>query len=526
MRLFAILVLVACAFIGWRFQDRLYRLNEPGQAADQKVLSHRDSAYTAISWVATPGNNTLQMRFFDRVEGGVCLHPTWTELAELSATVPGLAHLVPTAPVVPEPAERGWPAAWPLPDPGTVNASPYISLFPAGLLLNERLMAAAGGDLAKAEPRILIVGLGSGVGPAHLFHHIPKAKITVVDIDREVLHMVRAHYPLLVHMERVGALTLVAQDARTFIRYGAAGQPWDLVLLDAYTAGSTIPPHLMTREFFAQCAELVGEHGIVMANVIGSYGSDRTGTLVGQQHKVLGGAVRSMRAAQRADGTPLLPHAWVMPVFNAFSGGPSSFEQNRNSSRNNIVLASRQPLDPRGNEAGWRRLAAHVPLSGLPTGRWMSRVYAVGGDDWQSALIPATAIPEADAEVSGRFRTAPMGDGPAYVTMAQSDDTTVVTRLTAAVAAAANAGTGGLAFAPANWDRRGDRALRHDTDWVRLPREVWRVSVSFARQPTNGADLLVGPRDGDPARAGATWALADAPLFTDQKPNADIWNRQ
>ncbi|MFM2091613.1 MAG: hypothetical protein RLZZ127_2102, partial [Planctomycetota bacterium] len=257
-RILAVLALVGCAVLGWRFQDRLYRLNEADKPADQHVLAHRDSAYTAISWVATPGGNTLQMRFFDRVEGGVCLRPTWAELSALSASMPALAHLVPAQRPAVEPAERTWPADWPLPDPGTVNASPYISLFPVGLLMNERLMAAAGGDLAKAEPHILIVGLGSGVGPAHLFHHVPKAKITVVDIDREVIHMVRAHYPLLAHMEAVGALRLVAEDARTFIRYGAAGERWDLVLLDAYTAGSTIPPHLMTREFFAQCAELVG----------------------------------------------------------------------------------------------------------------------------------------------------------------------------------------------------------------------------------------------------------------------------
>jgi hypothetical protein len=232
-----------------------------------------------------------------------------------------------------------------------------------------------------------------------------------------------------------------------------------------------------------------------------------------------------MRDARRKDGTPLLPHAWVFPVFYAPLDGPSSFDQNLTGSRNNIVLASRTPLDPRRREAAWQRLAAHQPLPGLPTGRWTSRMYQGLGEGFSTAMIPAEAISEADAAVAFQFRPHGSGDGPAHLTDLRSNDGEVVARIATAVAEAARSGRAGIAAAPVGWDRRIQSVRRLDTDWIRLPREVWRVAVGFARQPTNGADMLVGPADWDPARATASWAIQDAPLFTDQKPNADIWNR-
>ena len=73
--------------------------------------------------------------------------------------------------------------------------------------------------------------------------------------------MVRKYYPLLRWLEEPDRLTadgrrrleFVAADARQFIRRQAADS-YDVVVLDAYTSGSTIPPHLMTREFYAEIA--------------------------------------------------------------------------------------------------------------------------------------------------------------------------------------------------------------------------------------------------------------------------------
>ena len=80
---------------------------------------------------------------------------------------------------------------------GTLPNTRYVCLYPMGVLLNEPVMEKAGGDIRKAAPNILVIGLGSGVGPAVFAHHFPEASITVVDIDKVVNEMVVDHYPFI-----------------------------------------------------------------------------------------------------------------------------------------------------------------------------------------------------------------------------------------------------------------------------------------------------------------------------------------
>ena len=48
----------------------LYHIKEP---SDQQLLAYRNSAYAHVSWVVSPSDNVAELRFFNRVEGGVCL---------------------------------------------------------------------------------------------------------------------------------------------------------------------------------------------------------------------------------------------------------------------------------------------------------------------------------------------------------------------------------------------------------------------------------------------------------------------
>ena len=61
---------------------------------DQIAVAHRDSAYSHITWVASELENYAQLRFFDKVEGGVCLTPSWDSYAALAEKNPTLKHLV------------------------------------------------------------------------------------------------------------------------------------------------------------------------------------------------------------------------------------------------------------------------------------------------------------------------------------------------------------------------------------------------------------------------------------------------
>lgn len=492
--LLGLAVAAAAIAAGFAFQDQHYRLDQPNLPSDQVVLAHRDSPYTGMTWVASPSNNYLQLRFFEMVEGGVCLEPTWTQLAAM----PGLEHLRPAAPpAIPAGA----------PDPGTLNNSAYISLFPAGLLLNRTV---------PEKPQVLVVGLGSGVGIAQLAHHFPQATVEVVDIDPAVIDMVRRHFPLMAWLESQGRVRFVARDARAHVR-ARKGHGFHMVVLDAYTAGSTIPPHLMTREFFAECAATLADGGTVFANIIGCYGKEVDGQRIGAKRRVLGGALRTFRAAG-------LEHAWVLPIMQAYEN-PGDLEYDK--SRNNIIICGKHPISPRRFEEGWKRLREWVPFPQLTPGVQVSRQYQLldfaGGN--ASTMVPAAWIDTALPDLVAALQPRALPDGsPAYAVGVFTEERAKIEAAVDAVLRAAPKG----AFLH-GWRMPEGRAqlYRRTTDWVQFPREVWRAATVFARDAAkNDPEILVGPVEG-PEREGApaTWLMSDAPLFTDQTPNADIMNR-
>ncbi|GDY12539.1 hypothetical protein LBMAG53_14170 [Planctomycetota bacterium] len=529
-RILAVVVAALAMWAGYRFADSHYRIADPGYPSDQLPLAHRDSAYTSSTWVASPTDNYLQLRFFERVEGGVCLRPSWADLVALKQAggAPALPHLVPASPEV----GRGkldplWPVDRPQPDPGTLNSSAYISLFPYGVLLNDMVMAAAGGATAKAAPRILIVGLGSGVGAAQLAHHFPDAAITVVDIDGVVRDMVMDHYPLLrwlttqVTTRKEPRLDIAIADARRWIRYEAArrkaaGAGFDLIILDAYTAGSTIPPHLMTREFFASCAAGLAPGGLVLANVIGCHGKEVDGAIVGAMHRTLGGAIRSLRAAG-------LPECISIPVVYRSTDSLGQFRAGANFTRNNIVIAGTSPLDVRRHRQGWERIANFVHFPELAVGAYTTANYLNAGENWNSSSVDAAVI---DGAAPGLARQLvadrQTDDASHHMRYSRSSDIGLIEQAQRAVQAST-----GLRLT--GWDRPGKFLIRVDTDCVLLPREVSRLAqIIIKDHDLTDGEALVGPLDppgGERPRQAATWTIADAPLFTDQMPNADIWNR-
>jgi len=308
-------IFAVATLLGVAFRSEPHRLDRIGRPSDQRVLAHRDSSYTSSAWVASPGAGTLELRFFDRIQGGVRLAPSWSDLARLGRVDARLAHLVPD--VTPEPStRRASGPTWP--DPGTLPTTRYVNLFPLGVLLDDRVMAAAGGGSdARREARaeILVVGLGSGVGVAVLAHHFPQASITVAEIDRAVVELAQLHYPLLRwlasrrHADGRPRLRFVVEDARRFLSRG--DHRFDLIVLDAYSSASTIPSHLMTREFYAECRANLRDGGVLLSNVIASYTPARRG---GRKHLVLGGAIRAMQEAG-------LAHVHDVPVLD---GGPRS----------------------------------------------------------------------------------------------------------------------------------------------------------------------------------------------------------
>jgi hypothetical protein len=395
-------------------------------------------------------------------------------------------------------------------------------------LLNNHLFddPAAAADWRQASFDCLVVGLGSGVGVSLLLHHFPNASITVVDIDQVVIDMVREYYPMfdwLAGTDATGPITsdgrrrlrLVAQDARQYV--SQSQKNYDLIILDAYTSGSTIPPHLMTREFFADLADHLGPGGIVLSNIIGSY--------TGEKHTVLTGAMRTFQAAPGKDGTPAFPSVLNFPLLNR-DAELNDFREDW--PRNNILLAGTESLTPRGNPSAWQRLQKVVDgqqlYEHLPRQTYMTRsMMGVGhrGQRYSTAMVPldsSTPLWQALAQQGHLARGAPHWRS-------------AISREPGLLRQAAEYAQDHLPESVQfGWQVDKLSAVEmYEVDLVATARMALQSSVTLARQTTgslytHGAERLVGPSDlNHEERAKARWLVDDAPLFTDQRMNADLY---
>src|SRR5205809_453849 len=71
-------------------------------------------------------------------------------------------------------------------------------------------------------------------------------------------------------VQETPALKIRNQDGRVFLN--RTSDRYDVIIMDAYTTsryGSSIPPHLTTREFFALASAHLTTNGVLAYNVIG-----------------------------------------------------------------------------------------------------------------------------------------------------------------------------------------------------------------------------------------------------------------
>ena len=146
---------------------------------------------------------------------------------------------------------------------GSPGKQSCIDLDEPNRLVSEysRLMMA--GLYVQRQPRrILMIGLGGGVVPSALQQLLPGVEIDAVEIDPAVVRVAASHFNF-----RAGPRTRVHEiDGRVFVkRQLAAGQKYDLVLLDAYD-NEYIPEHLLTLEFLREVGGLLAPGGAVVAN--------------------------------------------------------------------------------------------------------------------------------------------------------------------------------------------------------------------------------------------------------------------
>jgi spermidine synthase len=188
--------------------------------------------------------------------------------------------------------------------------------------------------------RVCFIGAGGGIGPREFLKGYPGIVIDCVDIDPAVLDICRDYF--FVPRDNP-ALRMVAMDGRMFLR--RKGEPYDAVVLDAFTIGGRIPFHLTTLEFFRELRERLGKDGLLLMNVIGA--------LEGPKSAITRAVHRTMAEAF-GDG-PAETHVFAFDVHKNWSGGLTD-------SRNVIFVATRAPGDP---AAAARRAAELVAAKSL-----------------------------------------------------------------------------------------------------------------------------------------------------------------
>ena len=115
--------------------------------------------------------------------------------------------------------------------------------------------------LFQPAPReILIVGLGGGSLVKFCLRHLPGARITVLEIDEQVIAL-RASFAIPPDNER---LRVVHADAAQYIATLEAQV--DVLIIDGFDAHGQ-PPQLASADFYAACRRAMRPAGVVVVNL-------------------------------------------------------------------------------------------------------------------------------------------------------------------------------------------------------------------------------------------------------------------
>lgn len=112
-----------------------------------------------------------------------------------------------------------------------------------------------------ASPRhILMIGLGGGSLAKYCYRHLPSARITVVEIDADVIAL-RDQFMIPPDNER---FQVVQADGADFV--ATATPDVDVLLLDGFGAHGQ-PAELSSAGFYQKCRQLLTPDGMLVANL-------------------------------------------------------------------------------------------------------------------------------------------------------------------------------------------------------------------------------------------------------------------
>jgi spermidine synthase len=119
--------------------------------------------------------------------------------------------------------------------------------------------------LLYPRPRsALIIGLGAGSVAKFLYHHCPNIRITMVEINAQVVDVAREHFCLPDDPVR---LSIEVGDGFEFVQ--ASKRRFDLLLVDGFDHNACAGP-LESLPFYVACCARLSERGVMAANLFGN----------------------------------------------------------------------------------------------------------------------------------------------------------------------------------------------------------------------------------------------------------------
>jgi len=114
--------------------------------------------------------------------------------------------------------------------------------------------------------RVLMIGLGGGSLAKFIYHRLPQASTTVVEINRNVVAIARQHFEVPADCTR---FTVVIGDGAEYMSRDSGSV--DVVVVDGYDAVSHVA-ELSSEPFYSACRRRLSPGGVLVVNL---WGSDR-----------------------------------------------------------------------------------------------------------------------------------------------------------------------------------------------------------------------------------------------------------
>lgn len=112
-------------------------------------------------------------------------------------------------------------------------------------------------ELGYRDRSILVLGAGGFT----LSHRESANRYTYVDIDPQIKQLAEQAF-----LREPARGRFVVEDARAFVRH--TSERFDAVVVDVYAAQTSIPAHLVTREFWRASRAVLAADGVMVANLL------------------------------------------------------------------------------------------------------------------------------------------------------------------------------------------------------------------------------------------------------------------